>query len=49
MNDNKTKYNFGNSKPCENCQKFLALYNVKKIKYTDIFNGKNILCEMRLI
>jgi deoxycytidylate deaminase len=49
MNDNKTKYNLGNCRPCENCQKYLIMYNVKKIKYTDIIDGKNVLCEMRLI
>ncbi len=49
MNNNATKYNLGNSKPCENCQKYLALYKVKKIKYTDIIDGQNVLCEMKLV
>lgn len=40
---------FGNSKPCKHCQKFLRFYNVTKVKYTDIIDGQNVLCEMRLI
>lgn len=48
LNDNRTKYNLGNSKPCENCQEYLAMYNVKRVKYIDIIDGKNVLCEMRL-
>lgn len=42
------QYWLGNSKPCEHCQQFLAHYNVNKIKYTDIIDGVNVLCEMRL-
>jgi deoxycytidylate deaminase len=43
----KPKFMFGNSKPCLNCQKYLAAYNITKIKYTDIIDGQNVLCEMR--
>jgi hypothetical protein len=43
----KPKFMFGNSKPCLNCQKYLAAYNIKKVKYTDIIDGENVLCEMR--
>ena len=36
----------GNSKPCDRCQRFLYMHNIKTIKYTDIINGKNYLCKM---
>jgi deoxycytidylate deaminase len=49
LNNNDTKYRLGNAKPCENCQKYLKLYKVKRIKYTDVIDGKNMLCEMRLM
>ena len=38
----------GNSRPCDHCRMMLAKYGFKKIKYTDIINGINVLCEMRL-
>ena len=38
----------GNSKPCIHCQSYLAKYGIKKIKYTNIINGVNVLCEMKL-
>jgi hypothetical protein len=46
---NKPDFMYGCSKPCTHCQKYLAIYNVKKIKYTDIVGDKNVLCEMRLV
>jgi len=46
---NNSVYKFGCSKPCVNCQYYLALHNVTKIKYTDIVDGIVVLCEMRLI
>ena len=39
---------FGCSKPCSHCQKYLAIYNVKRIRYTDIINNVSVLCELRL-
>jgi deoxycytidylate deaminase len=39
---------FGCSQPCINCQKYLAEYNITRIKYTDIIGGKSVLCELRL-
>ena len=39
---------FGNSKPCARCQHYLARYGFKKIKYTNIIDGINVLCEMKL-
>ena len=38
----------GNSQPCDHCQKYLALYNITKIRYTDIINDVSVLCELRL-
>ena len=45
--DNFPKYYLGNSKPCNNCQRYLWLHNIKKIKYTDIIDGINVLCELK--
>ncbi len=39
----------GNSKPCKRCQSFLHKHNIKKIKFTDIVNGQNVLCEMKIV
>lgn len=39
----------GCSKPCEKCQTCAKYHGIKKIKYTDIINGVNVLCEMRLM
>lgn len=39
----------GNSKPCKCCLPILTEYKVKKIKYTDVVNGVNVLCEMKLV
>ena len=41
-------YHFGISKPCMNCQTYLSRYNVTKIYYTDVIEGEEVLCEMRL-
>ena len=38
----------GNSKPCENCQNKLKMYGISKVKYTDIIDGVNVLCEIKL-
>jgi len=53
MNETDGKCNhfpflLGNSRPCERCQLFLHKHNVKKIKYTNIVNGVNVLCEMKI-
>ncbi len=37
-----------NSKPCTHCQSYLAKFGFKRVKYTDIINGENVLCELRL-
>jgi cytidine deaminase len=49
--DNHTtrSHKFGMSKPCLNCQQHLKKYNVKRIFYTDIINGNEVLCEMRML
>ena len=47
-NGKKPDYMFGDSKPCLNCQKYLAAYNVTRIKYTTIIDGITVLCELRL-
>lgn len=39
---------FGCSKPCENCRNRLMEAGIGKIKYTDIINGKQVLCTMKL-
>jgi cytidine deaminase len=42
------QYMFGCCQPCINCQKYLAEYNITKIKYTDVIEGVSVLCELRL-
>jgi hypothetical protein len=42
-------YVYGCSKPCLNCERHLYYYNVTRIKYTDIIDGKTVLCEMKII
>lgn len=52
INEGKCKkfdYLLGISKPCNRCQSYMHRHNVKKIKYTDIINGINVLCEMKKI
>lgn len=46
--DNGSKYKFGISKPCLNCQLNLYKFNVKRIYYTDIIDGIDVLCELRM-
>lgn len=41
-------YLLGNSMPCNRCQSFLYHHKIKKIKFTNIINGINVLCEMKL-
>lgn len=48
-NREKPQFMFGGCQPCINCQKYLAIYNVTKIRYTDIIDGVSVLCELRLI
>ena len=36
----------GNCMPCDNCQKNLHKYGINRIKYTDIIDGENVVCEM---
>ena len=40
------EYLLGISKPCIRCQSFMYRHMVKKIKYTDIIDNVNVLCEM---
>lgn len=39
---------FGNCMPCTNCQHYLYKFGFKRIKYTDIVDGENVLRELRL-
>jgi deoxycytidylate deaminase len=39
---------FGNCRPCVECQKWLPIYGVKIVKYTDYIDGKNVLCTWKL-
>jgi len=45
---NYRSFRFGISKPCSNCEKQLYRFNVTKIYYTDVVDGKEVLCEMRM-
>lgn len=37
----------GNCRPCINCQSYLSRHGVRVIKYTDVRDNVNVLCEMR--
>lgn len=41
-------YFFGISKPCADCQKKLYNFNVTRIFYTDIKDGREVICEMKI-
>ena len=43
------EYLLGISKPCLRCQLFMYRHGVNKIKYTDIIDNVNVLCEMSRI
>jgi hypothetical protein len=38
----------GCAKPCRFCEPFLLKNNIQRVKYTDIQDGINVLCEMRI-
>ncbi len=51
----RAKYNdpgqllwLGCSKPCDNCERYIKAANISKIKYTDIIDGYQVLCTMKL-
>jgi len=46
-NKNTPEFMFGGCQPCIHCQKYLALYNITKIRYTDVVDGVSVLCELR--
>lgn len=46
LQKDETDYKLAMSKPCTFCQKTMYPY-VKKIYYTDVIDGKHVLCEMR--
>ena len=37
-----------NCMPCLHCQKWLAFYNVQRIKYTDVINDIPVLRELKI-
>lgn len=39
----------GMAKPCKNCELSLYKQGIKKIKYTNIIDGKQVLVEMKII
>jgi deoxycytidylate deaminase len=48
-NDDYKRYTIGISMPCQDCQKKLYKLNVTKIYYTDVIDGEDTLCEMRIV
>ena len=46
--DNQTCW-LGNCMPCDNCKANLAKFGINRIKYTDIIEGENVVCEMCLV
>jgi hypothetical protein len=47
--DVNANYWLGCSKPCDNCEPMLHKFNIQTIKYTDIIDGKNVLCTMKIV
>ena len=47
--DSVCRYLLGNARPCNHCQKLLRMYNIRRVKYTDVIDGENVLCELRLV
>lgn len=47
-NGKRPDFMFGGCQPCINCQKYLAEYNITRVKYTDVIDGVSVLCELRL-
>ena len=41
-------HRLGNSKPCIKCQQELPKYNVTRVFHTDVIDGVEVLCELRL-
>lgn len=46
---NLSDHHFGKSASCKRCEYFQYIHGVKKIKYTDVINGINVLCEMKRV
>jgi len=44
-----SEFPFGKSASCKRCEYFQYIHGVKKIKYTDVINGVNVLCEMKRV
>jgi len=38
---------YGNSKPCPHCESLLFEHGIGRIKYSDVIDGKVVLCELR--
>ena len=45
---NKGRITFGNSMPCEHCQKWMYRHRIRMVKYTDFIDGKNVICTMKI-
>lgn len=39
---------FGNSKPCVNCENTIRKFGIRRVKYTDIIDGEQVLCTMKI-
>lgn len=37
---------FGSAKPCEHCEQTIRRFGIKKVKYTDIIDGQQVLCTL---
>ena len=44
-----SEHSFGKSASCKRCEYFQYIHGVKKIKYTDVIDGVNVLCEMKRV
>ncbi len=37
---------YGSAKPCEHCEQTIRKFGIKKVKYTDIIDGQQVLCTL---
>lgn len=40
---------FGSSRPCVNCEKVIKGLGIHKVKYTDIIDGKQVMCAVSYV
>ncbi|NBS91513.1 hypothetical protein EBS67_16190 [bacterium] len=39
---------FGCAMPCDECMRWLRIYGIKAVKYTDHIDGRDVLCSIKI-